>query len=370
MKMIPRHEFGNLEKAHDKGIKLRKINRWTQFVSMIFLQIGKRNSLRDLIENMKIQKNKLYHLGSKIPSRSTLSRTNDRMSYAMYEEMFIKLYSKCQQHTPRHTFRFKNKLYSIDSSTIDLCLSVFDWAKFRKAKGAIKLHIGLDHDGYLPEFVNITDGKQHDSKIAKTFQLPTGSIGVFDKAYNDYEWFKNLGKNGIFFVTRQKSNAIYRVKQRNAVNKNKGLTADQIIEVTTSIKTKEKMSLRRVGYKDIETGKKYYFLTNIFHLSAKTICDIYKERWQIELFFKWLKQNLKIKTFVGTSKNAVLTQIWIALSVYLILTWLKFMEKIQLSMQKMIQLLQINLFTKINLGTLFDPPDETLGDSKLQLSFI
>jgi putative transposase len=201
-------------------------------------------------------------------------------------------------------------LYSLDASTIDLCLSAFPWANFRTTKGAVKLHVRLNQAAYLPEFVAITEGKKHDVKVGRTLNFPKGSIVVIDKAYNDYSWHKQLPDNGIFFVTRFKNNANFRVVYRRSLLKEKGLTCDQTIEFTGMITAKScPDQVRRIGYRDPITGKHYVFLSNNFKLSAKPIADIYKSRWQVGLFFKWIKQNLKIKSFFGTSKNAVLTQI-------------------------------------------------------------
>ena len=260
---------------------------------------------------------------------------------------------RCQGVAPDHNFRFRNPLYSLDASTIDLCLSVFPWADFRTTKGAIKLHVGLNHAGYLPEFVTITEGRDHDVTVGRTVNFPKGSIVVVDKAYNDYAWYKQLTDNGIFFVTRLKSNAKYRVIDRRAVLKDTGLTCDQTIEFT-GIQTARKCpgNLRRIGYRDPVTGKHYVFLTNNFKLSAKTIADIYKSRWQVELFFKWIKQNLKIKSFVGTSKNAVMTQIWIAMCIYLLIAFIKFQSKLTRSMQQILRILHLNLFEKRDLMAL------------------
>lgn len=223
----------------------------------------------------------------------------------------------------------------MDASTIDLCLLVFPWADFRSTKGAIKLHVGLNHDGYLPEFVSIIDGKCADVTAGRKINFPKGSIVVMDKGYNDYEWYKQLNTKGITFVTRLKKNAKYRVVKRDLVLKNKSIRSDQTIEFT-GLQTAKKCPdrLRRIGYRDATTGKLYVFLTNNFKLSAKTIADIYKSRWQVELFFKWIKQNLKIKSFMGTSKNVVMTQIWVAMCVYLILAFLKLQSKSAKSSQQ------------------------------------
>jgi len=260
---------------------------------------------------------------------------------------------------PGHDFRFDNPLYSLDASTIDLCLSAFPWADFRTTKGAIKLHVGLNHAGYLPEFVTITDGKTSDIEIGRTLEFPKGSMVAIDRGYNDYAWYKQLTEKGIFFVTRLKSDAKIRIASRRLVLSSKGLTIDQTIEFT-GIQTAKKcpIQLRRIGYRDPETGKHYVFLTNNFKLAAKTIADIYKARWQVELFFKWIKQNLKIKFFLGTSKNTVMTQIWIALCVYLLLAFIKFQSKLKKRMQQILRLLQLNLFEKRDLMALLrdDPP--------------
>jgi len=353
LKLVPRHEFESLANRHHCGRSFRTASRWSQFVSLAMAQLSGRNSLRDIVENMSSQAHRLYHLGSAKLSRSNLSRINEDKPYTLYEALFGKLLSRCQGRTPGHDFRFKNPLYSLDASTIDLCLSAFPWADFRATKGAIKLHVGLNHNGYLPEFVTVTEGKVHDVTIGRTLTFPPGSMVAIDRGYNDYAWYNQLTGKGIFFVTRLKSNAKTRVVCRRPVCAKKGLTSDQTIEFT-GIQTAKRcpIQLRRIGYRDPETGKHYVFLTNHFKLAAKTIADIYKARWQVELFFKWIKQNLKIKSFIGTSKNAVMTQIWIALCVYLLLAFIKFQSRMNKSMQQILRLLQLNLFEKRDLMAL------------------
>lgn len=365
LKLISRHEFETLAKQHHTGRAFRQNSRWSQFVAMMMGQLSGRNSLRDMIDNLGAQAHRLYHLGSRLIKRSSLSRINNDKPYTLYEELFGKLLTRCQAKAPSHSFRFKNPLYSLDASTIDLCLSVFPWAEFRTTKAAVKLHVGLNHSGHLPEFFSVTEGNQHEVNLGKLMNFPKGSIVTFDKGYNDYEWYNQLNEKGIFFVTRQKSNAAYRVISRQTVIKSKGLTSDQTIEFTSAVTAKKcPVQLRRIGYRDPETGKHYVFLTNHFKLAAKTIAQIYKARWDVELFFKWIKQNLKIKTFVGTSKNAVMTQIWIALCVYLLLAYIKFQSKIRKSAQQILRLLQLNLFEKRDLLALLrgDPPDEKQHD--------
>lgn len=341
------------------------MTRWSQFVALSLAQLAGRSSLRDIVDNLSAQSAKLYHLGCARVTRSTLARVNEIQPHTLYETLFHKLLTKCQALAPRHGFRFKNKLYSLDSTTIDLCLSLFPWAEFRQTKGAVKVHVGLDHDGLLPSFVTITDGKTHDVVEGRSLQLPTGSIVVMDRGYNDYSWFNTLTEKNIFFVTRQKRGASYRVVEQHPVPDGKGLICDETIAITGAKAKTCLVPLRRIGYRDAETGKDYVFLTNHFRLSAKTIADIYKSRWQIELFFKCIKQNLKIKSFIGTSRNAVLTQIWVAMCTYLLLAWLKFSNKIDLSLQQMIRLLQLNLFDRRGLLALLkdapdDPPDMPL----------
>ena len=366
LKMIPRHEFETLANQHHTGRSFRKASRWSQFVTMTIAQLSGRNSLRDIVDNITAQMHRLYHLGSAQLSRTTLSRINEDKPYQLYEALFSRLLSRCQAAAPKHHFRFKNSVYSLDATTIDLCLSVFPWAKFRSTKGAIKLHVGLNHEGYLPEFITVTDGKTHDITAARTMDFPQGSIVVVDKGYNDYAWYKQLIDNNIFFVTRLKSNAKYRVIERYDTLKSKGITSDQIIEFTGAVTSKKcPVRLRRIGYRDEETDKHYVFLTNNMALAAKTIADLYKARWQVELFFKWIKQNLKIKSFVGTSNNAVLAQIWIAMCTYLLLAFLKFQSKLTQSMQQILRVLQLNLFEKRELIALLrgepihaEPPDQ------------
>ena len=367
LKLVPRHEFETLAKQHHSGRSFRTASRWSQFVSLSMAQLSGRNGLRDIVENISAQMHRLYHLGSAKLSRSNLSRINENKPYGLYEALFAKLFHRCQGMTPGHNFRFNNPLYSLDASTIDLCLSVFPWADFRTTKGAVKLHVGLNHKGHLPEFVTVTNGKVGDVTVGRTINFPKGSIVAIDRGYNDYAWYNQLTNKGIFFVTRLKANAKTRVLKRHSVIKSKGLTSDQTIEFTGTLTAKKcPAQLRRIGYRDPVTGKHYIFLTNNFKLAAETIADIYKARWDVELFFKWIKHNLKIKSFVGTSKNAVMTQIWVALCMYLLLAFIKFQSKLKKSMQQILRLLQLNLFEKRGLLALLrgDPPIDQLDSTK------
>ncbi len=367
LKLVPRHEFEPLAKRHHTGQKLRKTSRWSQFIALTLGQLAGRRSLRDIESNMKAQRPRLYHLGADSMARSSLARLNEQQPYTLYEALFAKLYARCQGRTPGHPFRFQNKLYSLDASLIDLSLKIFPWAHYALGKAAMKLHVGLDHAGHLPAFVTVTPGKTADIEVGRTLNIAKGSMVVFDKGYTDYHWFKSLNNSGIFFVTRIRKNAIWRVESRSPVDRSTGVTCDQAITLTGIKPQKLGLpTLRRVGYRDPETGHHYEFLTNNFQLDAGTIAEIYKQRWQVELFFKWIKQNLKIKAFLGNSKNAVMTQIWIALCTCMLLAYLKFSAKLGWSLQQMLRLLQLNLFMRRDLMALLrgDPPEPNLLDTR------
>lgn len=357
LKLVPRHQFSVLAKKHHRGRKFRKASRWAQFVALAMGQLAGRQSLRDVVANAAAQRKRWYHLGARPLARSTLSRLNTEQPCELYEELFGKLYAQCQQIAPRHGFRFKNPLYSLDASVIQLSLKVFPWADYQRTKGGMKLHLALNHGGYIPAFGVITRARVHEAPVAHRFRFPRGSVVVFDRGFVDYGWYKSLNEQGVFFVTRQRKDARYGVVERRDANRGQGVTSDQTIRLTGSQLANAEMSqLRRIGYREPETGKHYVFLTNAFHLSAKTIADIYKERWQIELFFKWIKQNLKIKSFVGTSENAVMTQIWIALCMSLMVAYLKFLSRCQHSAQQILRLLQLNLFVRRDLYELLCGP--------------
>ena len=367
LKLVPRHEFESLAAQHHIGRKLRTMTRWTQFIALSMAHLTGRQSLRDIVYNLKAQGSMLYHLGCRTVARSSLSRVNEQQPYTLYEELFARLYQRCQGMAPMHGFRFKNKLYSLDATLIDLSLKIFPWAHFARGKAAMKLHVGLDHQGYLPAFAAITHGHTSDLSVARTLGFPKSSIVVCDRGYLDYAWFKSLNEKDVFIVTRPKKDAVYEVKQRHRVNRKQGITSDQTI-LFTGVKPRQiQMPLmRRIGYRDPETGKHYIFITNAFHLSAKTVADIYKQRWQIEVFFKWIKQNLKIRSFLGTSRNAVMTQIWAALCMALLLAYLKFTARLSWSVQQILRLLQINLFMRRDMMTLLggNPPQPDPSQSK------
>ena len=290
------------------------------------------------------------------PSRESVRSICRRVS-ELYETLFGRLLSRCQQCAPRHGFRFKNKLYAVDATTIDLCLAVFPWASFRRTKAAIKLHIGLDQAGHLPSFVSVTEGKTGDVKAARTWTFPAGSVVVADRAYLDFKWFHQLQARGVTFVTRLKRGVRYRVTREHDIRPGTGVLSDQTIELTSARSRKAYAApLRRVAYQDPVTKNRYVFVTNNTTWVAQTIADIYKSRWQIELFFKWIKQHLKVKRFVGRSKNAVMTQLWVAMCMYLLLAYLKFVMRLRWSLHQMLQVLQLNMFERRPLQDLFTTP--------------
>ena len=257
---------------------------------------------------------------------------------------------------PGTNFKFKNKLCSLDATVVSLCLSLFPWASFRRAEADLKLHTLLDHDGYLPAFVAITPAREHEVKKARTLNLPKGSIVVEDLGYTDYAWYGHLTAQIIFSVTRQKRNVRYRVLETRPAKASLGLMSDETILLTGAKARECPKPLRRIVYRDPATRKVYVFLSNHFRLAAKTIANIYKERWQIEIFFRWIKQNLKIKAFIGNSENAVLTQIYAALIVYLLLCYTKFLCNLSVTLQNFMRILRLNLFRTCTVQEFFEPP--------------
>lgn len=356
LKPLSRHEFEREAQRHHVGQKLRSATRWDQFIGMVMSQLSGRQSLRDIQSNLESQQLKLYHVGAKPIARSTLARLNERQPASLYESIFHRLLTRTQGRPGKHKFRFKNPLYSLDASAIELSLSVFPWAAHRDDTATVKLSVGLNHGTQVPEFVAISEGQENDMVQGRQFRFPTGSVVAFDKGYVDYQWFKSLTDQGVFFVTRLRAKAVYVVKERRQVNREAGICSDQIIQLNSAHALKRGAPLlRRIGYRDPQTGKFYQFLTNHFGWSARTIAAIYKDRWQIELFFKAIKQNLKIKAFVGTSRNAVLTQLWIAMVTYLLVAIARHSAREGWSVQRMLRVIQLNLFERRSLKEILDP---------------
>jgi Domain of unknown function (DUF4372)/Transposase DDE domain len=359
LQLFPRSDFQLLVKETKAERHARGFSCWNQFVSMMFCQLGRAHSLREICHGLSTCEGKLSHLGiDAAPKRSSLAYANEHRPWELYQKLFFRLLERCRKEAPfKKKFRFKNKLVSLDSTVIDLCVSVFDWAKFRRTKGAIKLHLLLDHDGYLPCFGVITEGKVHDVKVAWSLSFEPGTVVVDDRGYNDYGLFAKWIEEEVYFVTRMKDNALYTVVEEREVPHNRGILKDQIIVLSGSgAWEKCPYPLRRVEVWDEEKQQTLVFLTNHFGFGATTIAAIYKERWQIELFFKALKQNLKIKTFVGTSANAVKIQVWMALIAILILRYLQLKSKFSWSLSNLVALLRMNLFTYRNLWAWLDQP--------------
>ena len=335
LKLTPRFKFDKAVDRHKADRYTKSFSSWRQFTTLLYAQITGKDSLRDIETGLAAHSSRLYHLGlDRVPS-STLSDANKRRDYRIFEDMFYSLLDRCRNLTPKHRFRFKNPLYSIDATVIDLCLSMYPWAKFRKTKGAIKLHCLYDHSGALPSFMVVSDGKKHDVRAVKdhSFPLPPDSIVSVDRAYIDWKWLYSLTANNVFFVTRAKSNFKYDISGQHAETKGKGVIKDEVVSLSGFYAEEDYPDeLRRIEFYDAERKKKLVFMTNNFKLAASTIADIYKSRWQIELFFKWIKQNLKIKSFLGTSKNAVMSQVWVAMCYYLLLAYIKYQTKYAHSM--------------------------------------
>ena len=360
LQLFPRMEFQRFVKETKAERHARGFTCWGQFVSMLFCQLGRAHSLREITNGLRSCEGKLKHLGITVPNRSTLSYANEHRPWELYQKVFFSLLERCRhQVTGKKKFKFKNKLVSLDSTTIDLCLSMYDWAKFRRTKGAIKLHLVLDHDGYLPSFAVITDGLCHDVKVAYALKFDPGTIVVDDRGYNDYHLFAKWTEEEVSFVTRQKGNVTYTVIESREGYIHPVLRDEIILLTGPGAAEKCPFPIRRIEFYNAEKEQIMVFLTNNMSLDAQTVADVYKDRWQIELFFKALKQNLKIKTFVGTTANAVKIQIWTALVAMLILRYCQLKASFLWSLSNLVALLRMNLFTHRDLWRWLDEPYET-----------
>ena len=361
--LFNRPMFYNLVVEHKAERYCKGYSSWDHFVAMLFCQLAQAKSLREICGGLACTMGKLRHLGMKhAPNKSTLSYANAHRPWQMFRDLFYETVRVCKMAAPHNRkFRFKNKLLSLDSTTIALCLSLFPWAKFRRTKGAVKLHLLLDHDGYFPTYAYISNGKKHDVTIARKLSLPPNSIVVMDRAYNDYKLLSSWTENNVYFVTRMKDNAQYTVIEDNMVPISGNVLSDQLIEFTGFYAHKNcPHSLRRIVVWDTENERQIVLLTNHLKFSPNTISAIYKDRWQIELFFKALKQNLKIKTFVGTTKNALYIQIWTALIAMLLIKYLQFKSRFGWSLSNLVAFLRWNLFTYRDLWEWIDNPFDTV----------
>jgi hypothetical protein len=362
LRHFPSLEFAALVKKHSAERAAKGFSCRAQLVAMLFCQLAHADSLREICNGLACCLGKLVHLGIDVaPSKSTLSYANKHRPAKLYEELFYTALARFRDEKGlglrKQKFRFKNKLLSLDSTTISLCLEMFPWAKFRQAKGGVKAHVLLDHDDYLPSYVLITEARRSDVKMAHSFPLNPGSIVAMDRGYSDYALYGRWTDRGIYFVTRLKDNARYEVLDSGPLPANRNILADDLIQFTGDKAQKDcPYPLRRVVVWDAVGDREIVLLTNLLEFGPTTIAAIYKDRWEIELFFKALKQNLKVKSFVGTSENALRIQIWTALIAILLLKWVHHLSKAKWSLSNLASMLRLNLFTYRDLGAWLDNP--------------
>ena len=369
--LFQRTEFASHVRDLESDRAAKGFSSWDQLVSMLFCQLAQARSLREISDGLKSCEGRLQHLGmSSAPKRSTLSYANAHRPWQLYERLFHDLFARCRDLSPGKKFRFKNRLLSIDSTTVELCANMFDWAKWRQAKGALKLHLVLDHDGYLPCFGLVTEGAVADVRVAQNLRFPKGSIVVMDRGYTDYELFSRWDAEDVSFVTRQKANADCLVIESRPVPSGSSVLRDETIHLKPFMAGRPAYpNLRRVVVWLEDKQEELVLLTNNFRLAASTIAAIYKDRWQVELFFKLLKQQMRIKTFVGTSANAVRIQIWTALIAVLLLRYLQFRSKFNWALSNLVALLRWNLFSYRNLWTWLERPFDTPAEPIQQMEF-
>lgn len=377
LNVFSRAEFEHLARKHHAERHARGFTCWDQLVAMLFCHLGRAQSLREICGGLASAGGKLSHLGiDRAPAKSTLSYANAHRPWQLFESLFDVLLDRCKEVAPKRRLRFKNALLSLDSTVIDLCASVFDWAKFRTTKGGIKIHMLLDNQGLLPSYALITEAKTADIRAAREMTFSPGTIVVFDRGYNDFLWFVTLALQGIWFVTRMKDGTRYHVVEQRQVPRNGAVLRDEVIELDVNlapydIELDSPVLFRRIEVRIPDRNEPMVFLTNHLKFAASTIAAIYKERWQIELLFKALKQNLRIKTFIGTSSNALHIQIWTALISMLILRYLQLKSQFGWSLSNLVAMLRFNLFSYRDLWTWlnnpFSPPD-ALPDP-VQLTF-
>jgi Transposase DDE domain/Domain of unknown function (DUF4372) len=361
LSLIDRHQFESAVKEVHAEKAAKGFSCWEQLVAMLFCQLAQARSIREIGGGLRSCEGKLCHLGiSQAPKRSTLSYANAHRPWELFERVFYSLLERVQAAAPRKKLRFKNKLLSLDATVIELCVSMFDWARFRTTKGALKLHLLLDHDGFLPVYACVGEGREHELKVAWQLQLPKGAVVVMDRGYVDYRLFKKWTEQEVFFVTRQKRNCADMVLERHEVPVHGPVLADEtVVHQPFEAGAKARQKLRRVVIWLEDKKQELVLITNNFTLGASTIAAIYKQRWQIELFFKALKQQLRIKTFVGTSTNAVRIQIWTALIAMLLVKQLQFCSQLKWALSNLVALLRWNLFSYRDLWQWINAPFET-----------
>ena len=352
---VPRDKFNRFVGQHEADRYVKSLTTWNQFVALLYAQATDKESLREIETGFSAHQNTWHHLGVGSVARSTLSDANARRDWRIFHDLFGEILLRCRDVTPlRNRFAFDNPLYALDSTTVSLCLSVFDWAKYRTTKGALKLHTLLDVRSAIPEIIVISNGTTADVRAGKRLDLSMlekRSILVFDRGYIDYGWWHELTEKGLFFVSRIKTTTmITDLGQHTPANPVRGILKDARVFIGEHCGyEKYPEAVRMVVYHDAERDETFTYLTNNFELPAIDIALIYKQRWQIELFFKWIKQHLKIKTFLGTSRNAVLTQIWVAMIYYLLLAYIKFQTKYSKSLLELTRLFRETLLIRRHL---------------------
>ena len=376
LQIIPRGRFVRCVRRHGGERHSKGFTCWDQLVSMLFCQFAQCKSLREISDGLAVTVGKMVHLAMRsAPAKSTLSYANKHRSWKVYRELFYDLLALCKSISPgkKEKFKFKNKLLSMDASLIDLCLGLFPWAEYRQTKGAVKLHMMLDHDGYFPVFADVTEANRNELKIAQVVQIPKGSIITLDRGYIDYGLFAKWTAQGVFFVTRLKNKSLIEVVKELPVEAGSNVLADCLVRLTGyRVKRKCPGLLRIVVVWDERNKTHTAFLTNQFDFDAEAIAEIYRDRWEIELFFKTLKQHLKVKTFVGTSANALKIQIWTALITMLLIKFMQFKSRCALPLCRLLALLRLNLFTYRDLWMWLCNPFETPPESaftQLTLAF-
>lgn len=360
LRLVPRSVFRACVDKFQGDYRTRVFTCWSQFGVMLYAQLTGKRSLRDLVIGFSHRANHFYHLGLRNVARSTVADANKTRNWRIYESLFAEILLRCRDLSPKHKFRFRNKVEALDATTIDLCLAAFPWAQFRQTKGAVKIHTKLDQSGQIPSFVNITDGKTHEIRVARALDIEPHSILVVDRAYIDYQWLYRIHQQRAFWVTRLKQNMVLTTVKNSAHTlpklsrqaRRSGVLQDTIIRLAGNNADDLPIELRLVVYRDPETGVIYELLTNIFHLAALTIVKLYQSRWNIEIFFKWIKQHLKIKTFIGTSENAARTQIWIAMITYLLLAYLKYQTRCRFTLLEIQRYLRENIFMRVSLNSI------------------
>jgi hypothetical protein len=359
LQVFSRAEFHQEVKATKAERHARGFSSWDHFVAMLFCQLADAQSLREIIGGLNSCEGRLEQFGMKAPKRSTLAYANAHRPWELFQNVFYRTSERCRAELGHKTkFRFKNRLLSIDSSVVTLCSRMFSWATWSRQKGAVKLHLTLDHAGYLPEAMVITTGKYSELAVARRRRYARGTILVMDRGFVDFRWFRQLNESGVWFITRMKKDTAYEVAELHPVQ-GKGLVSDERIRLTGKKSGKRYPDMVRLVTIDTDEGERLQFLTNHTTLSASTIADVYKDRWQIEIFFKLIKQNLRIKSFVGTSANAVWTQIWTALIAMLLIRFLQLKARFGWSFSNLVYFLRMNLLVYRDLWDWLNEPFTT-----------